>query len=120
MRCQKLAIFSVSLLFSSLVHADIFFYTLSKDNCQNLPGTWNGTGSVSALGGIVHCKYTGVALVTPSSDPYSFSMHVDLNKVSGICPQKESLNLSGRCDNGVITLKTDAANLSGNLNEIGT
>jgi hypothetical protein len=103
-------------LFSSFAHADIVF-SVSPDVCNNLGGNWNGSGSISALSGIVKCSYTGNATIPDQSDYHSFNMHVLLNKTSGakICPATEDLTLVGGCNAGTLTLTTTEANLSGNL-----
>jgi hypothetical protein len=107
-------------MLSSLAHADIIVRAAGADVCSGLPGVWNGSGNVSALGGLIQCKYKGLAEISETSDPSSFRAHINLVKTSGICPDSQILELAGTCHAGVITLKTDAVDLNGTLNDSGT
>ncbi len=108
-------------LFGSFAHADIVVFSGPSDVCSTLQGKWTGEGSISAMGGIIKCSYTGTGIIPADQfAAHDFSMHVTLKKQSGICPSNEDLTLAGTCDAGVLTLKSSEANLSGNLNSSGT
>lgn len=111
------------LLFSSLAHADVIFRSTAPNFCSSLAkSTWAGAGEVIALGGIVRCTYKGGAKVADSKDSTNFFTHVSLTKTSGPdkCPESEEMNFQGKCSNGVVSLHTDLANLSGTLEAEGT
>lgn len=119
MQLKKLAVVFASLsLFSSFAHANILIGSNASGVCSKLPGTWVGDGKVEALSGLVRCDFHGVATLKKGQTDASFSMHINLSTSSAGC-QNESFDLDGSCNNGNIVLRTDAANLSGNLTADG-
>jgi hypothetical protein len=89
------------------------------DICSNLAGNWNGEGTVSAS--IVTCHYSGTAVVSPTLDPRSYTIDMDLTRDSGaICPDHKVMQMQGNCENNQLSIETDDANLQGSVNETGT
>jgi hypothetical protein len=89
------------------------------DICQNLAGKWNGEGTVSAS--VVTCHYSGTAVVSPTLDPRSYTIDMDLNRDEGmICPDHKVIQMQGSCENNQLSIDTDDANLQGSVDESGT
>lgn len=83
-----------------------------SDVCSGVAGTWVGTGNASASG--VKCKYKGVAFVTQAGDEHTYNLIIDLTKTSGLlCPKDEHLEYMGTCENGMLVIEEEDANLSG-------
>ena len=110
---------------STATHADIIFKTqkAGENLCDHVAGQWAGSGLVSAkiLGMKVSCEYQGAATVNPASTPYNYDVTVNLHKTSGVCPNNETVVISGFCDPvaGRIVLRSSAADLSGMLSADG-
>jgi len=124
MKHKKLSHFvAVSLaLIGSTAQANIVFNLVNPDVCSTLQGTWNGKGTVTALGGLLSCVYTGTADVSQGQSAKDFNMSIYLNKQSGskACPPTESLTLPGTCENGMLNIdSTDMANLNGTVDNTG-
>ncbi len=122
MKLRQLIVLTGISLFTHVAFANITVQSFSLTDgqgCENFAGRWVGGGTVKATVILpITCHYNGVATVSPSSSGYN--VHVDLKKDSGICPENESLDLPGTCQNGVINLQTDSANLHGNINSSST
>jgi len=89
----------------------------NADTCANLAGLWTGGGKVSAS--FIECHYHGTVNATHTAGDHNYNMSVDLHKDDGICPDEEKLELPASCNNGVIVLRTDDANLDGSMNAAG-
>ncbi len=107
-------------LLATEAEANITMQTSSPTACEHIAGHWVGTGTVSAVIIVkINCKYHGEGEISMIDD-HTFNMSMALSKESGICPDHESFQLRGTCQNGSITLKTEDADLVGSLNEQGT
>lgn len=114
---KVLVIAAASFLLSPLAYANVTVRLMSPDNCDSIIGSWAGSGTIKD--GWIKCEYSGNGIATGSAE--FFNMHIILNKKSGMfCPNDETYDLPGECHNGQLTLKTDSADLKGNLNEAGT
>ena len=105
---------SLSTMFAS-AHAQttVFSHSNAKgDICEQITGHWQGSGTVHKLA--FTCQYNGDGRMQVTA-PGEFSMHIDLTKVSGICPKGESLDFTGTCKDGVVKLNTPNADLRGDL-----
>lgn len=122
MKLRQLIVLTGISLFTHAAFANITVQSFSLtagQGCDNFAGKWIGAGTIKAtvIFPIV-CHYNGVATVAPNGNGYN--VHVDLTKDSGICPDHESLDLPGTCQNGAINLQTDSADLHGDVNAAGT
>lgn len=108
----KTGLIMALLFYASMVNATIVVQSTLNDVCVGLPGAWKGSGNVSASG--INCKYKGVANVSSTNDEHHFNIIIDLTKTSGaLCPNNEHLNYVGACENGVLVIQSNDANLSG-------
>ena len=101
-------------VFSTTANANIFIhptFTGVGDACAIVAGNWTGTGTATAG---VRCRYKGKAVVTNIENNRVFDLATDLTKISGIlCPQEEHIEFVGTCVNGVLTVDSNGANLTG-------
>ncbi len=122
MKLRQLIVLTGITLLSQAALANITVQSFSLaagQGCDNFTGKWAGGGTVKATVIFpITCHYNGIATVVPNQNGYN--VHVDLTKDSGICPDHESLDLPGTCQNGAIKLQTDSANLHGEMNPAGT
>lgn len=127
MKLKGFALFSaISLcLFSSIAHADILVKApvLKNGNiCKEITGNWAGSGTVIAKVLFEFtCKYDGKGVIY-GSESGDIGLKITLHKTSGICPSDPPvLNLPGHCDaeTGIITIKTESAELTANVSKEG-
>lgn len=115
----------ISSLFAGLAHANISVsypvsFNPSEDVCSHLSGRWNGEGDISAdlVFSTMHCHYIGTVDVSPSND--KFNLHVAVSSHSPWpCPGSETLDLPATCKNGNVVIKSNKANLHGQMNQPG-
>lgn len=99
-------------LSASAANANIIISFGSDDVCTSATGVWVGSGNVSAVG--LKCKYNGTSIVSATPNATVYNMDIKLYKTSGLfCPDQQSLNFLATCENGVIVIKEDSANLNG-------
>lgn len=109
---------------STTASANITVFTFGgEETCNSLAGNWEGKGTVIAYLDKdkkikITCEYNG-KMVATSTGPGAYNLHADLSETKGICPKSESFDIGGTCENGKITLKTDNADLSGDLSADG-
>ncbi len=111
-------------LFSTAAHADIILQSQKAGGnvCDNIPGAWSGTGTVSAT--ILFkftCVYHGTGIVIPKSTPNSYDFKMSLQKTSGLCPASKEVVLPGFCDPvaGRLVLDSQDVHLTGMISPDG-
>ena len=120
-RLVTLIVSTLFLMFSVAARADVVVGTLSfadGDVCDHVAGLWQGGSDVSIAG--LPCHYDGKANITPLSDPHMYSLDVDLTGGNHFWCPNTSIVLPGSCEKGSITIHTNNASLSGELNSAGT
>lgn len=127
MKLKGLAILAAAplVLLSSLAHADAVFRSYAPDFCSTISNTkWGGEGDVTALGGLVHCRYKGDATIGTVTNSDRFSIEVAMTKESGTlgCVDGKDIptHYEASCHNGVVTFKTEHADLRGDVDSSGT
>jgi hypothetical protein len=125
MKLKQLVVLAGMTIFAQAAFADIAVLSSSKafaQSCSNFAGRWVGSGTIKATVVFpISCRYNGVAdaSVVPGN-PNAFTVHVELSKSDGVCPDHETIDLPGTCVNGAIHLQTDKASLNGSVNDAGT
>jgi len=94
------------------VYADIVIHSNLKsvtgDGCVDFSGFWKGDGLVSD-----YCQYSGSAQVTPTGEPNSYTIGVDLHSMTLFCPADTKTELVATCNNGEIRILSKNADLDG-------
>jgi hypothetical protein len=87
--------------------------------CENLTGTWEGTGTAETHG--ITCQYSGTILVMPGDTPASYIGMTNLTLISGMmmCPASKELKMTGACKNNQLVLQNDDTSLSGTIDSSG-
>jgi hypothetical protein len=121
-RNALMGIMVATIAFANVSYADFTFHTNHSNACESLPGQWAGSGKASSWW-IGECVYHGAGLISTLDRAGNFSLEVSADKDSGsfLCPNHATQQLAGICVNGVVTVKTDYGNLTGNFsNNAGT
>jgi hypothetical protein len=117
---QILLLISASLLTQPLF-ANITltsFAETSANICNNLTGTWVGSGTAKA--GVLTCQYSGIVQVMPGNLPATYVALTTLRLDSGsFCPNEVELKMTGSCENQQLTLENKDTNLSGTIGKDG-
>lgn len=104
------------LCFAFTVHADIVISFDAPNTCANLDGSWSGTSKVSHwLSGICTYHGTGTIIFIDAFGHFRVSGRADKDSGSFLCPAQISEQLSGVCVDGLMTIKTDFAVVTGTL-----
>ena len=106
---------------ANVAYADFFASLGGADACSQAVGHWSGGGPVETKNGLLKCNYHGEVDITNGVQTNTLKVHVDLRRDGGsdLCPSHETIDLPGTCSNGNLILKTDDADLRGNLNSTG-
>jgi hypothetical protein len=121
MKMKKLILLSTCLI-ATAANASVSIHAptnLGVDFCANLSGTWVGGGTIET--DWAACHYKGTAIV--SKDPNlatTYNITMDLNRDAGVCPQHETFELPATCANNTLTVATDNADMTGDVNNTGT
>ncbi len=126
---KKIALISASILIvANVAYADFVANIQSlktlkgEDACDVVAGHWIGGGSITAQKNKdFTCNYGGFVDIANIPQSKTLKVHIDLSFKSGsyFCPPTEAIDLPGTCSNGKIVLKTENADLGGNINSAG-
>jgi hypothetical protein len=121
MKLKKLILLS-SCLIATAANASVSIHApmnLGVDFCANLSGTWLGGGTIET--DWAACHYKGTAIVSQDAvQATTYNITMDLYRDAGICPQHETFELPATCTNNTLTVATDNADMTGNVNSTGT
>lgn len=105
------------LLFPLVSHAHITLSSLDGNSCASIPGNWFGKGKATNWL-IGTCTYHGDGAISALDNKGRFTITVSAHKDAGsfVCPKETTEQLSGICDNGVVTLQTAYGDIKGDFN----
>lgn len=101
-------------LLASLVSASAFASTSVEDRCSGLAGTWTGTGSVNFI--VMSCNYNATVKIG-EGNPADASLSVTKSSGSFLCPKKVDYDVTAACDNGIVTIKDEKIDASGEVSD---
>jgi hypothetical protein len=118
MQKAKIVTFLSAFILSQAASAGILVQSF-VGGCDHFDGHWAGEGKVKAeVVFPIECRYRGVADVKALGGN-KYNVHVDLTKTDGICPDHDSIDLPGVCQNNSLNLESAKANLHGSINDSG-
>jgi hypothetical protein len=123
MKLKKLIIVMTCILSVHSAYANVSIKARSNsatDFCGGLTGTWTGGGTIETS--FTTCHYKGTAIVAENAaKTTAYSITMDLVRDDGtMCPDRATMELIADCENNILTVDTDNADMSGQVNDTGT